>query len=352
MLPLTTANTTRLPDNCPVELSVAVSRLLWPTQPSPLNPKVVILAPDNLFPYSYMASSLIHDPVMGSKLLIPTNELPEITLSEIQRLAPQGAAGLPSIIMIGPFDEEVIQAIENAGYPVLHIMGKTVFATAAHVARMRQEIPPQSADGPVSLFIVSADNPCDGMPVSYYASHSGVPILFTYPDRLPRATAALLEEMRDKYVYVVGSRRVIAPNVIAEINSIMTKPARRISGRNPFDTAALFAVYHDPETGLGWHRKQKGRGDALTFSNIDHWELADAASALAHAGKHTPLLLVEENRLPAAVRDYLGFLRPSHTDPPLPPFMHGFILGDEYDVSLKAQAEIDEYLQMEPLPED
>lgn len=352
MLGQNTATTTRLPENCPVELSVAVSRLLWPAEHSLLNPKVVILAPDNLFPYSYMASSLTHDPVRGAKLLTPTDELPEITMSEINRLAPQGAAGLPPIILIGPFDEKVIQSIESAGYPVLHVMGKTVFATAVHVARIRQEIPPQSQDGPVSLFIVSVDTPFDGMPVSYYAAHSGVPVLFTYSDRLPRATAKILEEMKDKYVYVVGPRRAIAPAVTAEINTILNKPARRISGRNPFDTAVLFAAYYDPDSGLGWRRNQKGLGDAFTFANIDHWELADAGVSLAHAGKHTPLLLVEENRLPDRVGDYLAFLRPNPAAPPTPPFMHGFILGDEEDISFKTQAEIDEHLRVEPLREE
>ena len=343
-----TVNTTRLPYQSPVELSVAVSRLLWPTAASPLLPKVIILAPENLFPYSFMASSLIHDPVMGNKLLMPTDELPALTFEEIRRINPQGAAGLPPVILVGPFEENVIQGVEDAGYPVLHIMGKNVFATAASVARLRREIPPASPDGPVSLMLVSADNPFDGMAVSYYAAHSGVPVLFTYPDRLPRATAAVLEEMKDKYVYIIGTRRTIAQNVISEVNAIIEKPARHIAGRNPYVTAIEFAAYHDPESGFGWNRNRKGRGDAFSYACIDCWELATAGSSLAHRGKHTPLLLVEDNRLTAPVQDYLDLLRPPHRVPPRPPFMHGFILGDETIISRKLQAEIDAHMQMAP----
>jgi hypothetical protein len=343
-----TVNTTRIPTSDPVELSVYASRMLWPKKDSPQAPKVIILAaPKSTFPFAYMAASLVHDPIEGNELLMPLDELPEITADEIRRLDPEGAAGLPPVILVGPFARTAVEQVEDLGYDTLVINGRNVYDTAAAVARLRKEIIPESVDGPISLFVVSTANPFEGMAVPYYSTHTGVPILFTGPDRLPRPTAEALREMKDNFVYVVGNKRAVSDNVVREIDRIVDPPVRRIAGRNPFATAVRFAAYHDPETELGWNRNIKGRGDAFTYCNIDRWDLAMAGAGLAHHGKHTPLLLVERDCLPDVVRDYLEFLRPLHRTPPMPPFMHGFIPGTRREISSEVQAEIDAVTLME-----
>lgn len=326
--------------------------MLWPVIPMMKNPKVVILVPDNEFPYAYMAASLVHDPIMGTMLLNSPNGLNDITREEILRLNPQGTEDVPPVILVGPFRPKVAKEVENLGYNVLEIRGKNVFEAAVNVARFREQVPPASPDGPISLFIISAESPFEGMPVPYYSTHSGVPILFTNPSRLSPSTKRALEGMPHKYVYVVGSKRAVSEKVFREIGSIVDKPVRRIEGKDPFVTAIEFSTYHDPATNLGWNRNKKGRGDAFTFANIERWDLAVAASSFAHQGKHTPLLLVGPESIPDSVTDYLKYLKPPITSMhPMPPFMHGYILGTQDVISYDIQAQIELALKIdEQLP--
>lgn len=343
-----TVNTTRIPLNNPSLISVYVSRMLWPSKNSPKKPKVIILAPDTLFPFAYMASSLVHDPIQGNEMLIPIDRLPEETAREIKRIDPEGSEELPPVILVGPFASEVNDQVRALGYNTLTIFDNDVFSTAVAVARLRKRIIPASPDGPVSLFIVSADRPEEGMPVPYYAAHSGVPILFTNQRRLPFPTAEFLRGVSDNVVYIVGGLRSVSERVQMQISELVEPTVRRIAGRTPYLTAVEFAAYYDPETQLGWNRNEKGRGDAFTFNNIEFWQIGTAATGLAHHGKHTPLLLTQQEILPNSVRSYLDMLRPPFQMPPMPPFMHSFILGTEKEICKKVQAEIDAHTQMEP----
>ena len=248
--------------------------------------------------------------------------------------------------MVGPFYEEVIKQVECLGYDVLQVYEHDIFKSANSIARLRKEIVPKSPDGPKSLFIISSENPYEAMPVPYYSTHSGVPVLFTETNKLPRATAELLYELSDNIVYIIGSTRSVAEKVEKEIESVVLNPVRRIAGRNTFETAVCFAAYHDPETKLGWNRNKRGRGDAFTYGNIRRWDLALAGSALAHHGKHTPFLPTCGDYLPQEIANYLEYLRPPHRTPPMPPFMHGFILGLEDEIDVCTQTEINNITDM------
>jgi len=325
-------------------MAVAISNMMWPVVHTPQSPKVVILVPESEFPYAYMAASLVHDPIMGDLLFTSLDELSKVTREEIRRIDPHGTEEIPPVILVGPVKSRVRQEIESMGYSVLAIEGENIFATAANVARFRQEVSPQFT----SLFVISAANSFDGMPVPYYSTHSGIPILFTHPKRLPASTARILQEMDSKTVYIVGNTRSVGENVANEINRLVANPVKRIAGTDAFATAVKFAQYFDPKTELGWHRNIKGRGDAFTFSNIERWDLAMAAANLAHRGKHTPLLLVESHSAPQIVLDYLEFLKPRLYDRhPMPPYMHGFILGTEEVISYATQFQLEMAMESE-----
>lgn len=336
-----TVDTTRLAVNTPLEMAVAASRLEWPYIHPAFSPRTVILVPDRYFPYAYAAACLVHSPIRGTLLVSSAGVLPTVTAEEIKRLNPQGTSDVPPVIVVGPFKPRVIAAVEGLGYEVLQIIGRNIFAVAANVARFRQEVPPKSPDGTRCLFVLSAENPYEGVTAVYYAAHSGVPILFAYQKHVPTVTAKVLQEMADKTVYVVGSRHSVADSVVSEIGELTGKPVQRIAGENAVGTALAMAQFYDPVTGLGWHRTEKGRGDAFTFSNVERWDLAVAAVALAHQGKHTPLLLVGKNHLPPPVQEYLHALRPTLTVPPAPPFMHGFILGTMREINDDVQAALE-----------
>lgn len=347
-----TVDITRIPFDSPIELSIAVSQMQWPKANMKKSPRVIVLTPDQMFPYAFAASSLVHDPIMGNILMMPANELPVIIREEIERLDPSGTEDVPPIIAVGPFEPTVISEIEDIGYPVAHIAGRDIFTTAIKVARLREQITPQSPDGPLSIFIVSANAPYEGVLATYYATHSGVPILFTLKNQLPSSTARALHDMPNKHVYIIGGRHAIAETVAREITGIMNQPVRRIAGEDPFETSVAFSKYYDPETQLGWNRVRKGQGDAFTFGNLNCWNLIVAASSMAHQGKHTPLLLVDEDCVPPVVLRYLKYLKPSLTGMhPMPPFMHGFILGSYQVIDYGTQAYIEESIKIDEQPE-
>lgn len=345
-----TVDTTRIPYDCPSDMAVEVTRMIWPLAIMPASPQVIILVPDDDFQYAFMAASLIHDPIMGTLLMTSPDEINAVTKEEIVRINPRGTDDVPPVIMVGPFRPKVAREVEKMGFEVLQIRGKNVFETAASVARFRLEIPPESPDGPISLFIVSSESPFEGMPVPYYSAHSGVPILFTQVKRLPPATAKVLRDMSEKNVYVIGGRRSVSERVVSEIDDIVQPPVRRIAGSDPFNTAIEFARYYDSQTKLGWNRNKKGRGDAFTFCHVERWDLAVAASALAHQGKHTPLLLVGRDEVPTVVLNYLEFLKPTLKVPPMPPFMHGFVLGTEEVIAREAQIQLELAMKIDVQP--
>lgn len=348
MFSLNTVDTTRVPCNTAIDLAVVASQMQWPKTSMTKSPKVIILVPTKYFPYAFTASSLVHDPIMGTLLFTPIDELATITRDEIKRLNPSGTKSVPPVIAVGPFYDDVIGEIESMGYDVLHILGKSVFSTAVKVANYREQISPKSPAGPVSLFIISVSNPFEGILATYYATHSGVPILLTYKDRLPKATGKALEDMTEKNVYIISSRYSVSDAIIRQIDSIVERPVQRICGNDPFETSVEFSKFYDPTTKLGWNRNTKGLGDAFTFGNLNRWDLIVAASSFAHQGKHTPLLLVEADCIPSVVVNYIESLKPheQHTHP-MPPFMHGFILGTSKAIHFSVQADIEEALKID-----
>jgi len=101
----------------------------------------------------------------------------------------------------------------------------------------------------------------------------------------------------------------------------------------------------------GGNRVQKSMGDEFIFGNLSRWDLILAASTMAHQGKHTPLLLVEKEYAPPVVLQYLQYLKPPLTGMhPMPPFMHGFILGTRHVIDLQIQADIEEALKIDEQP--
>ncbi|KKM10242.1 hypothetical protein SY88_14320 [Clostridiales bacterium PH28_bin88] len=77
---------------------------------------------------------------------------------------------------------------------------------------------------------------------------------------------------------------------------------------------------------------------------MEPWYFSVAGSLLAHIGKHTPILLVENQRVPQVVIDYLDFLNPPRPVHPHTPFMHGFIFGDLPEISFPVQVELERHL--------
>lgn len=73
-----------------------------------------------------------------------------------------------------------------------------------------------------------------------------------------------------------------------------------------------------------------------------------AGVLFAHMGKHTPLLLTKKDKIPSVVKKYIKLVKPMvPMDMPMPPFMHGFILGGTKSIYYNAQIMIEEVLSID-----
>ena len=337
-----TLDTTRIMAPNPIILGVQVSRLVYPTPMVSWRPNAVILAPLEPFQYALAATSLSHFPFNAPILLTHPYHLAPEVCAEIQRLNPPGK-GLPfQIILVGPLSPAIGGQLAQMGYRVKHIMGNDPYDTAAKIARAQVEI---TGERTKDLMVVAGEYyPC-ALPAAYYAAHSGVPILFAARTALYPATREYIREAGNPNVYVVGTEQIPGPEVVREIQSLTGGFVDRISGANPAEVAVNFSRYKSPVNDFGWARNQPGKGDAFTFATGQPWQTAVVGAILGHLGKHTPLLLVEQNRVPPVVESYLTALQPHHEGHhSMPPFMHGFVLGNLQEISFPTQARLEELL--------
>ncbi len=176
------------------------------------------------------------------------------------------------------------------------------------------------------------------MPAAAWAARSGDPVLFTGPNTLPAATAAVLRRRPGTPVFVLGPSAAISASVVRQIAAIDPR-VRRVSGPDPVSSAIALARYAGG--GFGWNVNDPGHGFVVARSDspLD----AAAAAPLSASGSWGPLLLTDSAAtLPAALRGYLLDVKPGYTTDPTRAFYnHVWVIGDEEAIDLRQQAEID-----------
>ncbi len=337
-----TLDTTRVRANDPFTSSVIVSRMTFPSRKVPWRPSAVILVPPEPYHFSFLAASLIHFPINATFLFTQADTLLNITLEEILRLSPRGDCLPAPVLLVGPIGFSVESRLLRYGFRTLRIQGRDVFETAANAAFFRLlTVSPKAKKGRDHILVVSADTGMEGLSATYYSAHQGTPIVFVTRTSIPSPTKAVAAKFADRTFTLFGSEKTISRRVEEELRGIVSH-VDRIEGENPYEISVHFARRSEPR--LGWNRNVKGRGDAFSFGTLSAWQKAVSGVLFAHLGKHTPLLLVRSDRVPSVVREYLLFLNPAEPKPPMPPFMHGFILGDEGDIADSVQTELEEHL--------
>ncbi|MCF6092540.1 cell wall-binding repeat-containing protein [Microaerobacter geothermalis] len=337
-----TVDTTRILAHDAYSFAVSVTQLVYPNPEVPWRPSAIILAPVSQFHDSLTATSLVHFPINAPVLYSSSSHLTPITLGEIKRLSPMGKDLPAQIFLVGNFSSQVIKALEEEGWKTQHLNGSNFYETAVKVAIYRQEVVPSaSKEGRTSVLLVSATSPLVSLPASYYAAHMGVPILYVNKDSIPPATARFLQMKKGINYTLFGGESIISTKVEEQIKALTTGKIFRVTGNNPYEISVNLSKKTSHGGELGWGRNMPGRGDAFTFGSTASWQEVIAGCILAHLGKHTPLLMVEKNRVPAVTKKYLRFLNPLKIGHPEPPYMHGFILGgyEQFFFSTQVQLE-------------
>lgn len=328
-----TLNTTRICGADSVDIAIEVSKITF----SNMRPNTVILVNKNEVFDAITATSLVHFPFNAPILFTDSNNLRKETLKEIKRLSPKGYKGT-HIVLVGDISESVSSELKNHGFKTQHIEGNNYYETACIISRVRKDFK--------NILIISGEEYSEGITAGYWSAHHGDPILYTKKNSIPCCTLEVIKKMKDINIYIIGSTKTVSKEVEKYLSKLdNVKGLNRIDGEKPYDITVNFAKYKDPKTDFGWGRHYK-EGHAFTFGELNNPMEIISGVLFAHMGKHTPLLLTKKDKIPSVVKKYIKLVKPI-MDMPIPPFMHGFILGGTKSISYNAQVMIEEVLSID-----
>ncbi|AWK52562.1 cell wall-binding repeat 2 family protein [Clostridium beijerinckii] len=329
-----TLNTTRICGTDSVDTSIEVSRIGFTN----MKPNAVILINENEVFDGIAATSLVHHPINAPILFTDGDSLSKETLNEIQRLSPKGYKGV-HVILVGNISKNVSSELNHYGFRTHHIKGRNHYETACMIPSMREELK--------NILIISGEDYSEGIVAGYWSAHHGDPILFVQKNNIPYCTGEVIKKMNDINIYIIGSTKTVSETVERSLSKMdNVNNLNRIDGETPYDISVNFAKYKDSKTEFGWDRNYK-EGHAFTFGNLNYPMKIIAGVLFAHMGKHTPSLLIRKDRIPAAIEGYIKSVKPLPKDMPMPPFMHGFILGHIEDISYDTQIMIEDILSID-----
>jgi Putative cell wall-binding domain len=330
-----TLNTTRICGDDSVDTSVEISKIGF----SNMKPNTVILVNKNEIFDAIAATSLVHFPFNAPILFIDCNNLRKETLKEIKRLSPKGYKET-HIILVGNFSESVSCELKKQGFKTQDIEGSNYYETACIISRVRKDFK--------NILIISGEDYSEGIAAGYWSAHHGDPILYTKKNSIPYCTLEAIKKMKDINIYIIGSTKTVSKEVEKYLSKLdNVKRLDRIDGETPYDIAVNFSKYKDPKTDFGWGRHYK-EGHAFTFGEVNNTMEIIAGVLFAHMGKHTPLLLTKKDKIPSIVKKYIKLVKPMPPmDMPVPPFMHGFILGSTKSINYNAQIMIEDVLSID-----
>jgi hypothetical protein len=331
-----TKNTTRVAGADPVADAAGVALATSPATGGVEGPAAVTLVPDNDWTAGVAAASLVGDPVRSPILVSTRDEVPELTLTALTALAPQGSpeTGDTQLFRVG-------NAAAPRGLRLRNVTGDNPAGLAADVADLRQRL---TGDSPQHVLLVSSDRPEFAMPAAAWAARSGDPVLFVQRGSVPAPTLEALRDLGDVPVYVLGPKSVVPDKVVDRVDEEIDGTPKRVGDEDPVSNAVAFARYTDGT--FGWNITDPGHG--LVIANTARPVDAGAAAALSASGKWGPLLVTESaDALPAPLEGFLLDIKPGFIDDPTRAvYNHAWLIGNDEALSVDVQAQIDELLEL------
>ncbi len=328
-----TLNTTRICGGNHFQNAVAISDVVFADK----SPDSIIITNGEIIHDAIISTSVIHFPYNAPILFSHTDYIDINTLNQIYKLNPQGVNGI-QIFLIGGISEAIGQYLISLGFTVKILSGANIYETAANVARFLDNLD--------NIIILSFQNYQNGLSACAWAAHMGVPILFTEKNQLPYETINVIVNSNHANVFLFGNTDDISEQVEKELTGLNINYLERITGNDPYDVSVNFSKYKSPDGKFGWGKTDRN-GHAFTFTAIENPYNSVSGALFAHLGKHSPILIIDKNRLPSVTRNYIESVKPISQAEPQPPFMHGWVIGCEYDISFKTQIEIEKALSID-----
>ncbi|NIC01055.1 cell wall-binding repeat-containing protein [Halobacterium sp. R2-5] len=352
-----TSMTTRLAGSNDYETAAAFTQNVYTAINDHTRPGAAILINDSDLAAALPGVAFIHHPIDGAVLLTEQGSLPAVTREEIERLHPEGVHvdGDMQVYIIGGeryISNDVQQTVEAMGLKTRRIAGETPIEVAANADQYLSTIHANHRD---TTFIADLDDLQTAIPAQSWNAHGGDGFLYIDGDRIPEATQQQLEaRFNEAYMYLLGDESKISEQAarnLARFGHVQRIPR----GSDPYELSVGFAGYKDIGRNQGWIFGEWPRnigwgiaesGHNFIFANPDNWQTALPASVESHRGKHGPMLHVEQDTVPDAVKNYLTNLTRPHDSAPYDrKYNHGWIVGDTDQISQRVQAQLHAMLQ-------
>lgn len=348
---LATKNTTRVAGADPTAEAAGVALAVYPSVAPGTYPPAVVLAPSADWQAALASAVLMAPPIRAPLLLSGPSSLPSASADALSALAPTGSgtAGGAQLIRVGP-------VARPAGLRAASVKGSDPYALAAGIDRFVSAAAGRSSS---AVVIASANAPAYAMPAAGWAAESGDPILFVHGSTIPAATRQALLAHQSPRIYVLGPPSVIGASVLHALRRY--GKVKRVGASGAAANSVAFAEYRDPACSygqpcahvpgsFGWAIRSPGHGYVLL--NAAQPLAAAAAAPLSGSGSYGPALLLDSpSSLPKPVLTFfLDYATPGYTQegPTAAVYNHGWVIGDQSQVSVGVQAQLDMLLEAVP----
>ncbi len=151
--------------------------------------------------------------------------------------------------------------------------------------------------------LVPGDNFPDAISAAPLAKYYSAPILLSKKDYIPTDILNAIKQLEITDMIIVGGTGVITTSVESELASLGIRTSR-IDGRDRYGTSVNIAK----------HFKIINKNDISEIAIVTGEDFADALSiAPIAANKHMPILLIQHNKIPDDVKEFLDICKPTKT---------------------------------------
>ena len=346
-----TKNTTRVAGSDPAAEAAGVALAVYPSAAPGTHPRAVVLAPSSDWQAALASAVLMAPPIRAPLLLSGSSALPAASAQALTVLAPTGSgtAGGAQVIRVGP-------VARPSGLRAAAVKGSDPFALAAGIDGFVTAAAGRSSS---AIVIASANAPAYAMPAAGWAAESGDPILYVTAGTIPAATRQALLAHQSPHIYVLGPPSVISASVVRALGRY--GKVKRVGGADPAANSVAFAEYRDPACpygqpcahvpgSFGWAIRSPGHGYVLL--NAGQPLAAAAAAPLSGSGSYGPaLVLTSATSLARPVLSFfLDYATPGYTQegPTAAVYNHGWVIGNQSQISVGVQAQVDGLLEAVP----
>jgi hypothetical protein len=333
-----TRNTVRVGGDDATGDAAGVANAAYPATSDATRPNAVVLVTEDDWQGAVTGAVLSAKPIGAPLLISGDGELPAVTADTLDRLDPRGSdlSKDAQVIRIG--DEPA----QPDGFRTARIEGKDPYDRAAAIDRFFS-----AARGSPSknVVVTSGEQAEFAMPAAAWSARSGDAVLLVERDRVPAVTRKALQDHDKPNIFVLGPPAVISNKVLGELGKIGR--VTRIGAPTPVENAIEFARYEEGD--FGWGATVPGYN--FTVAGTSRPLDAAPAATLATRGVFAPLLLTNRaDRLPAPLESYFLSVQPGYEgDPGQAVYNRVWILGDDEQVSIAEQAQIDSVTELIPV---